>query len=291
MDRKKICGVLIAIALGAACSHEKSIVVGSKNFTEQVLLGEIIAQQIERGTPPLRAIRKLNLGGTLLAEQALTNKEIDLYPEYTGTAFTNVLKHDPISDAGVVLDRVRTEYLSGMHLEWLDPLGFNNTFAMTVRGSDARQRHLRTLTDAANDPVGFSLGAGYEFMTRPDGYGVLNSGYNIHWTAPPRTMDLGLLYTALSQAQVSMVASSITDGMLTVIDAKVLTDDKHVFPPYQACIVVRSDTLSETPGLREKLSRLSGTLSDDKMRKLNYQVDGKHRQVAEVAREFLESLH
>ncbi|MGI8741904.1 MAG: glycine betaine ABC transporter substrate-binding protein [Bryobacteraceae bacterium] len=290
MDRTKIYSCLIAVTSLAGCSHAKRVVVGSKNFTEQVLLGEIIAQQIERGPQHLKVERKLNLGGTLLAEQALNNKEIDMYPEYTGTAFTNVLKHDPIADPGVVFDRVRTEYLAGMHLQWLEPLGFNNTFAMTVRGSDAHNRHLETLTDAANDPSGFALGAGYEFMQRPDGYGTLNSGYNIHWTAPPKTMDLGLLYTALKQNQVSMVASSTTDGMLTVLDVKVLKDDKHAFPPYQACIVARSDTLAATPGLQEALSQLSGKFSDEKMQKLNYQVDGKHRQVAEVAREFLDGL-
>lgn len=288
MDRKKICCVLSLWAALAGCSHGKRVKIGSKNFTEQVILGEIIAQWLERG-PHIAVERRLNLGGTLLAHQALLSKDIDLYPEYTGTAFTNVLKHSPISDPGVVLERLRSEYGTGMHLEWLDPLGFNNSFAMAVRGDDARKRHLATLTDAANDPTGFTLGAGYEFMQRQDGYGNLNLTYPIHWNGPTKTMDLGLLYTALKQGMVTMAAGNTTDGMLTVLDVKVLQDDKQAFPPYQACIVARSDTLSAFPGLKPALAQLSGKISDEAMRKMNYEVDGKHRGVAEVAREFLDA--
>ena len=288
MDRKKILCCLTLFLILAGCSGRHKIGVGSKNFTEQVLLGEIIAQHLEnRLQQP--ADRRLNLGGTLLAHQALVAKEIDLYPEYTGTAFTNVLKQSGVTDPNLVLERVRAEYASEMRLEWLDPLGFNNTFAMTVRGADARERHLETLSDAAGDPNPFTLGAGYEFLQRPDGYGTLNRAYPIRWQGAPKSMDLGLLYTALEQKQVSMVAGSATDGMLSVLDVKVLQDDKLAFPPYQACIVVRSDTLEANPSLRKTLSELSGKFSTDAMRKLNYEVDGKHRQVAEVAREFLQN--
>ena len=273
----------------AGCSGSHSLTVGSKNFTEQVILGEIIAQHLERGLH-LKVNRKLNLGGTLLAHQALLDRDLDMYPEYTGTAFTNVLKQEPISDSSVVLDRVRTQYLNAMQLQWMDPLGFNNSFAIGVSGADARAHHLTTLTDAAKYAPGFALGAGYEFMQRPDGYGTLNAAYPIHWTASPKTMDLGLLYTALQQKQVSMIAGSTTDAMLVVQDVKVLQDDKKAFPPYQACVVVRSSSLTATPGLKESLSQLSGKISDDIMRKMNYEVDGKHRQVADVAKEFLDSL-
>jgi osmoprotectant transport system substrate-binding protein len=176
-----------------------------------------------------------------------------------------------------------------MRIEWLDPLGFNNTFAMAVRGADARERHLATLSDAAADRKGFILGAGYEFLQRPDGYGTLNQAYPIDWTSPPKSMDLGLLYTALTQNKVSMVAGSATDGMLSALDIKVLNDDKQAFPPYQACIAVRSDTLAAYPELRSALAQLSGKFSTESMQKLNYEVDGKHRQVREVAREFLQS--
>ena len=288
MDRKKILCCLTLFLILEGCSGRHKIGVGSKNFTEQVLLGEIIAQHLEnRLQQPVD--RRLNLGGTLLAHQALVAKEIDLYPEYTGTAFTNVLKQSGVTDPNLVLERVRAEYSSEMRLEWLDPLGFNNTFAMPVRGGDARERHLETLSDAAVDPNGFTLGAGYEFLQRPDGYGTLNRAYPIRWQGAPKSMDLGLLYTALEQKQVSMVAGSATDGMLSVLDVKVLQDDKLAFPPYQACIVVRSDTLEANPSLRKTLSELSGKFSTDAMRKLNYEVDGKHRQVAEVARKFLQN--
>jgi len=288
LDRKKICGCLTLLVFLAACSSPRKIVVGSKNFTEQVLLGEIIAQHLENHLHE-RVERQLNLGGTLLAHQALLARQIDLYPEYTGTAYTNILKHSINTDAGSVLEQVRAEYKESMHVDWLDPLGFNNTFAMAVRGADARERHLETLSDAANDPKGFSLGAGYEFLQRPDGYGTLNQAYPIHWTSAPKSMDLGLLYTALTQKQVTLVAGSTTDGLLSALDIKVLKDDRHAFPPYQACILVRSDTLASNPDLLKALSQLSGKFSDETMRKLNYEVDGKHRQVREVAREFLQA--
>ncbi len=288
MDRTKICSLLIGLLALGACSHPKKVIVASKNFTEQVILGEIIAQHIER-TLHIAVERRLNLGGTLLAHQALLSREIDLYPEYTGTAFTNVLKQTVIPDPNVVLERVRSQYATEMRLEWLDPLGFNDTFAMVMRGDEARERHLETLTEAAADRAGFVLGAGYEFMQRPDGYGALNSAYPIHWNALQKSMDLGLLYTALKQRQVSMVAGNSTDGMLSVMDLKVLRDDKNAFPPAQACIVVRSDTLASTPGLKAALAQLSGKISNEKMREMNYQVDGKHLRDADVARGFLDA--
>ena len=287
MDRKTLLGCLTAILAFAGCSSKHRIAVGSKNFTEQVILGEIIAQHLENRLHQ-SIERKLNLGGTLLAHQALLGKDIDMYPEYTGTAFTNVLKRSGVTDPVVVLDRVRSEYATGMQLQWMDPLGFINSFAMTVRGEDARARHLATMSDASADPTGFALGAGYEFLTRPDGFGAVNATYQMKWKAPPKSMDLGLLYTALMQKQVSMVAGSTTDGVLSKLDVKVLKDDKQAFPPYQACIVVRSDTLAANPDLRNVLSELSGKFTDESMQKMNYAVDGEHKQVAAVAKEFLQ---
>ena len=289
MDRKTILAGLSAIALLTGCSSKHRIVVGSKNFTEQVILGEIIAQHLEnRLHQPVE--RKLNLGGTMLAHQALLAKDIDMYPEYTGTAFTNILKHSGVNDPAVVLDRVRTEYASDFALAVLDPLGFSSSFAMTVRGDDARARHLETLSDAAAEPAGFSLGAGYEFLTRPDGYPALSATYSIRWTAPPKSMDLGLLYTALIGKQVSMVAANTTDGALTKLDVKVLKDDKQAFPPYQACIVARSALLTTDPSVRKALAELTGRISDDAMRKMNFAVDAEHRQVRDVAKDFLQTV-
>ncbi|MGP0074683.1 MAG: glycine betaine ABC transporter substrate-binding protein [Bryobacteraceae bacterium] len=289
MDRTPLLCFLIAIALLAGCGPRHHIVVGSKNFTEQLILGEIIAQHIEaRMQQPVE--RKLDLGGTLLSQQALVAGGIDLYPEYTGTGFTNVLKHSGVTDPAAVLQQVRAEYSTKFRLDWLDPLGFNNSFAMTIRGADARAQHLQTLTDAAHDPGGFTLGAGYEFLTRPDAYDALNRAYSIKWNASPKSMDLGLLYEALEQKQVSMAAGNTTDGLLSKLDVTVLQDDKHVFPPYQACIVVRQDALSAYPNLRAILLELSGRISDTEMRAMNYAVDAQHRPARDVAKEFLTKL-
>jgi osmoprotectant transport system substrate-binding protein len=287
LDRTTLLCGLTASLLLVGCSSSHRLVVGSKNFTEQLILGEIIAQQVEnRLHQPVD--RKLDLGGTLLAHQALLAKDIDMYPEYTGTAFTNVLKRSGVNDPAVVLERVRAEYTSGFHIDWLDPLGFDSSFAMTIRGEDARARHLETLSDAAADRAGFALGAGYEFLTRPDGYAAVNTAYNIRWTAPPKSMDLGLLYQALNGKQVSMVAANTTDGLLSKLDVKVLQDDKRAFPPYQACIAVRSDALAANANLRGALSELSGKISAGAIRKMNYEVDVDHRPVRDVAKGFLQ---
>jgi glycine betaine/choline ABC-type transport system substrate-binding protein len=286
LDRTTLLCGLIATSLLTSCGPRTHIVVGSKNFTEQLILGEIIAQHIEaRLHQPVE--RKLDLGGTLLTHQALLSKGIDLYPEYTGTAFTNVLKRSGVTDPAAVLEQVRAEYSSNFHLDVLDSLGFENSFAMTIRGDDARTRHLATLSDAAADPVGFTLGAGYEFLTRPDAYGALNRVYPIKWTAAPKSMDLGLLYQALEQKQVSMAAANTTDGLLNKLDVTVLKDDKHVFPPYQACIVVRQEALAAYPNLRAILSELSGKISDTEMRNMNYSVDALHHPARDVAADFL----
>jgi glycine betaine/choline ABC-type transport system substrate-binding protein len=285
LDRTTILYCLIATLL-TGCGARTHIVVGSKNFTEQLILGEIVAQHIEARThQPVE--RKLDLGGTLLAHQALLAGDIDMYPEYTGTAFTNVMKRSGLTDPALVLAQVRAAYSSGFHLDWLDPLGFDNSFAMTVRGEDARALHLNTLSDAAADPMGFTLGAGYEFLTRPDAYGALNRAYSIKWNAPPRSMDLGLLYQALEQKQVSMAAANTTDGLLNKLDVTVLKDDKQVFPPYQACVVIRQAALAAYPNLRGILLELSGKISDTGMRSMNYAVDAQHRPARDVAKDFL----
>jgi osmoprotectant transport system substrate-binding protein len=277
---------LLSLLSMAGCSGPRRLTVGSKNFTEQIILGEIVAQQLERRLQ-VKVDRKLDLGGTLLAQQALQSGAIDLYPEYTGTALTAVLKLPPASDPAAVLERVRAEYRKRWNLEWLDPLGFNNTFAMVVRGPQARAEGLETLSDAARRQQGWRLGVGYEFLKRPDGLPGLLQTYRLPLDGAPKSMDLGLLYSALEQKQVDMAAANVTDGMLSVLDVKVLRDDKAYFPPYQAALIVRQQSLDTYTGLRAALIQLAGKLSDADMRKLNYQVDGKHRPVAEVARELL----
>jgi osmoprotectant transport system substrate-binding protein len=273
------------------CSRDgASLTVGSKNFTEQVLLGEIVAQHLERRLGE-KVRRKLNLGGTLLAHQAMLNGDIDLYPEYTGTAMTAVLKLPPAGDAAAVMSRVRAEYQTRFDLDWLEPLGFNNTFAMVIRGADARRQRLATLSDAARSHPGWTIGMGYEFQQREDGLAGLLKTYRLPVKGTPRTMDLGLLYKALEQQQVDMVAANATDGLLAALDVVVLEDDRAYFPPYQCALVVRRPTLTAHPDLRDVLNELASRFSDEVMRKLNHEVDGKHRRVEDVAAEFLDEQY
>jgi glycine betaine/choline ABC-type transport system substrate-binding protein len=275
------CLSLLALA---ACGPKPAIVVGSKNFTEQALLGEIIAQHVERRLH-LPVGRKFNLGGTLLAHSALTSGGIDLYPEYTGTALTAVLNRPPQKDPAKVFEEVRTAYERQWRLRWLLPLGFDNTFAMIVRGEDAR-KGLRTLSQAAQARA-WRLGVGYEFKQRADGLAGLLSTYRLRLEGDVATMDLGLLYAALKSRKVDMIAANSTDGLAGVLDVAILDDDLHYFPPYQCAIVVREDTLARIPGLSEALIELSGKLPDTVMRRLNFAVDGEHRPPAQVAGEFL----
>jgi osmoprotectant transport system substrate-binding protein len=284
MDRTKIRSLLVASLVLTSCSRGPSIVVGSKNFSEQLILGEIIAQHLEK-TMHVTVIRKLDLGGTLLAHQAIVKGEIDIYPEYTGTALTAVLKQEPDPDPAKVLAAVRAAYRQ-WNLEWLPPLGFNNTFAMAIRKEDANERSVKSLSDAAGYRPGWKLGAGYEFVKRPDGLAGLVETYRINCKGSVKTMDLGLLYQALEEGQVDMVAGNSTDGLLSAKPFVVLDDDKHYFPPYEAALIVRTAALEKFPGLRESLASLSGKVSTERMRAMNYQLDGKHRPIKEIANEF-----
>jgi glycine betaine/choline ABC-type transport system substrate-binding protein len=193
------------------------------------------------------------------------------------------LDHDPAAAMALV----RAEYQTRFGVEWMDPLGFNNTFAMVIRGEDALKNKIATLSDAARYNPGWILGVGYEFQQRSDGLGGLMKTYNLPIQGSPKTMDLGLLYKALEQRQVSMVAGNATDGQLSVLDVVVLQDDKRYFPPYDCALAVRRRSLDANPPLRQALTELTGLFTDGIMRKLNYQVDGAHRPVREVAEEFL----
>jgi len=280
MDRAKIVACLTLLAV-AGCGRPARIVVGSKNFTEQVLLGEILAQQVERrlGIP---VDRRLNLGGTMLAHEALTRGDIDLYPEYTGTALTAVLKQAPVKDPGAALAAVRGAYSRQWQLAWLAPLGFNDTFAMIVK----RRAGVPSLSEAAAKQA-WRMGVGYEFQQRSDGLDGLLKTYGLRLAAPPVTMDLGLLYAALAGGKVDMIAANSTDGLASAPDLRILDDDRRYFPPYECAVVVREQTLARYDKLRVALEELSGRISDAEMRTLNYQVDGKHRPAAEVAAEWL----
>ena len=283
MDRTKICSLIAAALVLTNCSRGPAIVVGSKNFSEQLILGEIIAQHLEK-TMHAKVIRKLDLGGTLLAHQAIVKGEIDIYPEYTGTALTAILKGAPEKDPAKVMEAVRAGYKQ-WGLEWMPPLGFNNTFALSIRTEDSVERNVKTLSEAAAWGA-WKLGVGYEFVKRPDGLSGLIQTYRLNCKGSVKTMDLGLLYQALEEGQVDMVAGSETDGLLSAKPFVVLEDDQHYFPPYEAAIVVRSASLEKFPGLKEALSSLGGKISTEKMRAMNYQLDGKHRPIKEIAKNF-----
>jgi glycine betaine/choline ABC-type transport system substrate-binding protein len=271
-----------------ACSHRDRIVVGCKNFTEQIVLGELIAQQIENQTH-LPVERRFYLGGTYIAHQGILAGRIDIYPEYTGTALTAVLKQPASSNPVAVYDRVKSEYERRFHLTLGPTLGFNDTFAIEIRGEDARRLHLLTLSQAAQYAPQWRAGFGYEFMERPDGYKGLVATYGLRFAAPPRIMDLGLLTRALKEHQVDLIAGNMTDGLIPALDLFVLADDKHYFPPYQAVPVIREQTLAEHPEIRAALNELGDKISDQEMRHLNYEVDGQKRDVKEVVRDFLRS--
>ena len=288
-ERNRLGALLLIIStalLTSSCSRRDRIVVGCKNFTEQIVLGEIIAQQIENKTH-LTVERRFYLGGTYIAHQAVLAGRIDIYPEYTGTALTAVLKQPPESDRSAVYQRVKSEYENRFHLTLGPAFGFNDTFAMEIRGEDARRLHLTTISQAAEYTPQWRAGFGYEFMEREDGFKGLARTYNLRFAEPPRIMDLGLLTRGLKSHQVDMIAGNMTDGLIPALDLAVLDDDKHYFPPYQAVPVVRQSTLAMHPELRAALEQLGGKISDREMRELNYAVDGEKHDVKEVARDFL----
>jgi osmoprotectant transport system permease protein len=278
--------LLATVALGIYYPAKSGarVAVGSKDFTEQIILGELLAQAIESGTG-LKVERRFDLGGNLVHE-ALVAGEIDMYVEYTGTALLAILKGRPSSVAQDVYQRVKTEYANRFDLEWMKPLGFNNTFAILVRGEDAQKFGLKTVTDAAKVSARWRAGFGQDFMSRADGYSGFAKTYGFHFQEI-REMDLSLTYRALAEKQVDLIAGNSTDGLISRYGLLQLVDDRHYFPPYDAVPVARRSALKQHPELREVLERLGGILSVEEMRELNYQVDGEKRQARDVVDEFL----
>ncbi len=269
-------------------SRGADIVIGSKDFTEQDILAEILAQQIETKTN-LKVDRRFRLGFTYVCHKALLAGQIDAYVEYTGTALTAVLKQKPISDPKLVYELLKKAYANQFELSVMPSLGFENTFAIIVRGEDARRLNLQTLSQAAKYTPQWRGGFGYEFLEREDGFPGLAKTYNLQFAKPPRVMDLGLVYRALIQKQVDMIAGNSTDGQIARLNLVVLKDDKQYFPPYEAVPIVRSATLKKYPQLRQVIQQLGGLITADEMRHLNYLVEGELRDVKEVVREFLQS--
>jgi osmoprotectant transport system permease protein len=285
--RAAISLVAIVVLLSALVARRSpsAIVVGSKNFTEQNILGELVAQTIERETG-MPVDRRLNLGGTLICDGALRSGDIDLYVEYTGTALTAIFHQPVINDPQAVFATVRDLYArTGRAL--LPALGFNNTFAILVRGEDARARGLRTIDDVAREAPRWRAGFGYEFLERPDGYPGLAAAYGLQFAEPPHVMDLSLSYRALASRQVDLIAGDATAGLIRGLDLVQLEDTRHYFPPYDAAVVARAETLLRYPRIKMALEGLSGRISADDMRAMNYAADVEHKDVVQIVRDFL----
>jgi len=290
MRRSPIAILLLAVVFSTSCRQtpQTKVTIGSKFFTEQVILAELLAQHIEARTG-IPVIRKTNLGGTLLVHKALLAGELDLYVEYTGTALTAVLNETPQGDSNAVYNRVKQLYSDRFHFELTEPLGFENTFAMVIRGDDAKNLHLQKISDIVPIASKWRAGVGYEFLERPDGFPGLSKNYGLRFAGSPKVMDLGLIYRALVDHQVDIVAGNSTDGLIDSLGLVALEDDRHYFPPYDAVPIVRQSTLVQFPQLRAALADLAGKLSAADIRRLNYAVDAQHQDAAAVVRSFRQS--
>ena len=285
--RALVLAICVLMISGCSSSHSDRVVVGSKNFTESLILGELMAQQIEAHTR-LKVERRFYLAGTYICHQGMLSGRIDVYPEYTGTALTAILKEKAAGEGRQVYERVKSEYENRFGLTLGPAFGFNNTFAMEIRGEDARRLNLKTLSQAAAYAPQWRAGFGFEFMERPDGYRGLAAVYGLHFAGQPRVMDLGLLARALRDHQIDIAAGNATDGLIPTLDLFVLEDDRHYFPPYEAVPVIRGETLKLHPEVAVALAQLGGKISDQEMRQLNYAVDGQRKDVKDVVREFLQ---
>jgi len=289
MDRRAFLSALALASCTACISQENELAVGSKNFTEQLILGEILKQSLESASHmPVEG--RFYLAGTYICQQAILAGRIDSYVEYTGTALAAILKLPRAGDAAAVLEQVRTEYNRRFHLDVMPPLGFNNSFAMVMRPEDAQRLGVKTLSQLAPVSPQLRLGVGYEFLERQDGYKGLVRTYDLHFAEAPRVMDLGLLYRALQNRSVDIVAGNNTDGLIAALGLLVLEDDKHYFPPYDAVPIARPELFQKCPQAQQVFQLLAGRISADRMRAMNYAVDGRKQDAAAVAREFLETL-
>ena len=290
MRRVAIALVLVAALALSHCRGGASapVRIGSKNFSEQILLAEIVAQALEgKG---LRVDRRFNLGGTFVCHKALVAGQLDLYPEYTGTAFTAILARKPVSDPAALRREIAVEYAKRWDVVWSPPLGFENTFALVVRGEDAKRWNLRKISDLKSHETELRPGFGYEFLEREDGFPGLAKTYGLNFSMRPAQMDLGLLYPALQNHQVDLIAGNSTDGLIAAMGAVVLEDDRHYFPPYEAAFAVRGRVWRERAAVHRVLEALGGKISADAMRKMNAQLDRDKRRPEDVAKEFLKTL-
>ena len=285
MDRRGFLSGLV-LFYAACTTRVRGITVGSKNFTEQLVLGELLAQYLQ-SICHMPVDGRFYLAGTYICQQALLAGRIDVYVEYTGTALAAILKRNASGDSQAVYEQVKADYRRKFGLDVMPPLGFNNSFAMVMRGDDARRLGVSTLSQLARVAPQMRLGVGYEFLERQDGYKGLVSTYGLKFAEAPRVMDLGLLYRALQNKSVDVVAGNNTDGLIAALGLVVLEDDKHYFPPYDAVPIVRAQLFEECPQAQAAFGSLAGRITADDMRKMNYAVDGEKKDAAVVARQFL----
>ncbi|MDJ0658676.1 MAG: glycine betaine ABC transporter substrate-binding protein [Crocosphaera sp.] len=277
---------LLFIVFSFLNQSQGQIIIGSKNFTEQLILGEMIAQQIENNSN-FTVDRRFNLGGTFICHEAVKAQKIDGYVEYTGTAFTAILERKPVSDPNLVYKEVKQVYDDEFNLEVMPSLGFENTYAILIRGEDAKQYNIETISDVAGYTTKWTAGFSYEFLAREDGYPGLSQTYNLQFAQQPQTMELGLMYRALAEKQVDLVAGNSTDGLISVLNLYMLEDNKNYFPPYEAIPVFNQNTLQENPNLSTIVKELSGQISSEEMQHLNYLVDHEKQSITEVVKDFL----
>ena len=286
-----ILGIITLIIAGLiAFNYQKApetIIIGSKNFTEQVILGELLAQHIENHTK-LKVDRRFNLGGTFIAHEAVKAGKIAGYVEYTGTSFTTILKEKPISNPQIVYEKVKEYYDQKLKLTVMKPLGFENTFAMIIRGEDAKKWQIKSLSEAGKYSPQMKAGFGYEFLEREDGYPGLSKTYNLKF-ANIKQMELGLMYQALKEKQLDFIAANSTDGLIPVLNLVILEDDKKYFPPYQAIPIFNQEILQKYPELTDTINQLGGKVSTTAIQKMNYQVDNQSQPVGKVVSEWLKS--
>jgi osmoprotectant transport system substrate-binding protein len=285
--------ILFAVVLTFICgcqSSTKTITVGSKNFTEQIILGEIISQLVENQTD-ITVKRKFNLGGTFVCFTALKQGDIDIYPEYTGTGLTAILKREVVNDKNRVFDIVKDEFKKQFDLVWLKPLGLNNTYTITMRTTHSEELSIERISDLVKHQDVLRSGFTSEFLERSDGFEGLRKKYGIQFKIRPKELDPGLMYKAIQEKQIDVICGFATDGRIPAYNLKILQDDNNFFPPYYAAPLIRQKTIDAFPELTTVINRLSGSITDLEMSEMNFSVDQGGKKVQSVARNFLKKMN
>lgn len=286
---KKISASLIALSMSVllftACSGSEKVVIASKDFTENKIIAEMMAQIIEQNSD-IKVERKLNMGGTFVCFEALKKGEIDIYPEYTGTGLTAQLNLPVETDPDKVYEIVSTEFEKQFQIKWLKPIGFNNTYALAMPSELANEKGIESITDLAAYSQDMIFGGEHEFFNREDGYDGLIKAYGLTFKETAK-MVVSLKYQAIGQGTMDVTDAFTTDGQIKALDLIVLTDDKNFFPPYYAAPIVRDETLEKYPELEDLLNKLDGLIDDETMQELNYNADNEKQTIEKVAEDFL----